>query len=267
MVNAISKVKEEGQFELVGVSREGVMWTIYGYQEVSTGRFWYVGATKKPAGRDRQHRNERWGSQVNFAKEVLQVRPADFAFIILASGIETKAEANYSENYFMVVKKTWHGFGSHGYNFHWSLSHERSKAGLRANRIAHQTPEFIAKVKARKQWPEARNLISIAAKKRLADPRNHPQFGTHLTEDHKRAISKVHKGKKISAEHIAAISRQDIPWDEVFRRYQGIDGPPQSFCELGREYNCAAETLRRRAIKAGIRLRTKSEASKLQWAA
>lgn len=42
---------------------------------------------------------------------------------------------------------------------------------------------------------ETRAKMSVAAKKRLADPRNHPMYGKHFSEESKAKNSASHKGR------------------------------------------------------------------------
>lgn len=183
---------------------ETVQRSIYGYREISTGKFWYVGQAKRPMERDRQHRGH-WKSAVTFAKAVLWLRPNDFEFVILDSGVWSLDDANWWENYYMVVKKTFHTFGAHGYNLHWANNGPPTDLGLEANRIAHQKPEYRAKLKGRIKTAETRRLNSIATIARLKDPCNHPRYGAHWDDAHRKAIGDRHRGKKMSASHRAAI--------------------------------------------------------------
>jgi len=183
---------------------ETVQRFIYGYREISTGKFWYVGQTKSPAIRDKAHRRH-WKSAVTFARAVLWVRPDDFEFVILDSGAWSLDDANWWENYYMVVKKTFHTFGDHGYNLYWAVNGPPTDGGREANRVAHQKPEYRAKLKRRIKTPETRRLNSIAAKARLANPRNHPRFGKHWDEAHRKAVGDVHRGKLMSDSHRTAI--------------------------------------------------------------
>ncbi len=204
-------------------TKRGAVWSIYGYREISSGRFWYVGQTKNPTKRDQQHRRN-WGA-ITFAKAVLRLRPNDFKFVILMSGITEKQDANWRENYHIVVQKTWHGFGDHGYNLHWALNGPPSDGGREANRIAHQKPEYRAKLRARIKTAETRRLSSIATKARLADPRNHPRYGKHWDEAHRRAVGDRHRGKTISQGHRIAIGKfwRQRAIQQVFDRLAELD--------------------------------------------
>lgn len=59
----------------------------------------------------------------------------------------------------------------------------------------------IAQIQSEKEIPEEiRKKISEKAKERFKNPENHPMFGTHHSEEHRKKISEAHKGKRVSEE-------------------------------------------------------------------
>lgn len=58
-----------------------------------------------------------------------------------------------------------------------------------------------SKLKGVPQTEETKKKESEAAKRRFANPENHPMFGVHHTDETKQKMSKSHKGLKQSEEH------------------------------------------------------------------
>lgn len=76
--------------------------------------------------------------------------------------------------------------------------------------------------------PEVRKKMSISAKKRLANPKNHNMYGKHHTEEAKRKMSEKHKGRPAHNKGIPASeeakrkmseSRKRVVFTEEYRKH------------------------------------------------
>lgn len=96
------------------------MRSIYGYKEKVSGLFWYVGQSINPTKRHTTHKHPVKRTNRPRFDNVISIRPNDFEMVILMDRIPTSDETNYWENYFIISKKSWYGFGAHGHNFEFA---------------------------------------------------------------------------------------------------------------------------------------------------
>ena len=72
-----------------------------------------------------------------------------------------------------------------------------SEESKKKNRDAHL---------GKKASEETKKKMSSTHKQRLADPKNHPNYGKHLSETHRKNIGKANKGRRISDKHKEILS-------------------------------------------------------------
>lgn len=203
----------------------------------------YIGRTVTPSRRERFHWEHPINGRVREWKNRLILENKKFKLEIIA--LCKKEYVQEVET--AVIRQTKSAIGSYCLNF-WDGSQTLDDVWAEANRVAHQTESFRAKMRARQIKPETKEILSKAQKARLSNPKNHPRYGVKLSEETKAKISASERGKKISKEHIDAISRLDVPAEECVKLYLAGN----STLSICKHFKCSQETVRNRLIKAGI---------------
>ena len=163
-----------------------------------TNNFKYIGQTIHGNNANKRWRNgEGYKDQVFFYRAIKKYGWDNFSHEILRSNL-TLEEANYWENYYIELYRTFAGFSdAKGYNL--TLGGD----GLAGVALSAETKKKISNSeKGKKVSEKTKEKMRIAAKNRCVWNKEKP-----LSEEHKKKISESHKGKKLSPEAKEKLSK------------------------------------------------------------
>ena len=111
-----------------------------------------------------------------------------------------------------------------------------------------------SKLKGVPQTDETKKKESESAKRRFANPKNHPMFGVHHTDETKQKMSKSHKGLKQSEEHSKhngeSHKKPIIQYTKQFEFIQMWDSATDAARAIGGHSTCIAACCRKRISSA-----------------
>lgn len=179
------------------------LYSIYGYKEKSTGRFWYVGQSVNVAKRHASHKNPIRRTNRPRFDWILTSRPNDFELVVLKHSLAESSEANYWENYHIIANKSWYGYGAHGHNFEFAKvkpTPEKIELLRRARisafgRNRRHSPETKLKMSlARKGWVPSESMRQKLRQLYLGKPS--PNLGRKASPELRAKLSAAHMGQK-----------------------------------------------------------------------